>query len=87
VGTPVNTPRTWRFGVFELDASSGELRHNGTVVKLREQPARILLLLSRCTALTLFGNQTTPLRARFGHAPSHLTTVLPHPAPGKMRFA
>ena len=57
----------------------------GTVVKLREQPARILLLLSRCTALTLFGNQTTPLRARFGHAPSHHTNVLPHPAPGKKR--
>jgi Tol biopolymer transport system component/DNA-binding winged helix-turn-helix (wHTH) protein len=45
MGMPVNTPRTWRFGVFELDASSGELRRNGTVVKLREQPARILLLL------------------------------------------
>jgi DNA-binding winged helix-turn-helix (wHTH) protein len=42
---PVDTPRTWRFGVFELDASSGELRRSGTVVKLSEQPARILLLL------------------------------------------
>ena len=85
MGMPVNTPRAWRFGVFELDASSGELQRNGTVVKLRDQPARILLLLPRCTDLTLFGNQTTPPRARFGHAPSHLTTVLPHPAPGKMR--
>jgi DNA-binding winged helix-turn-helix (wHTH) protein/Tol biopolymer transport system component len=45
MGMLVNTPRIWRFGVFELDASSGELRRNGTVVKLREQPARILLLL------------------------------------------
>jgi DNA-binding winged helix-turn-helix (wHTH) protein len=45
MGMPVNTPRAWRFGVFELDASSGELRRNGTVVRLREQPARILLLL------------------------------------------
>jgi Tol biopolymer transport system component/DNA-binding winged helix-turn-helix (wHTH) protein len=45
MGMPVNTPRIWRFGVFELDALSGELRRNGTVVKLREQPARILLLL------------------------------------------
>jgi Tol biopolymer transport system component/DNA-binding winged helix-turn-helix (wHTH) protein len=45
MGMPVNTPRAWRFGVFELDAPSGELRRNGTVVKLREQPARILLLL------------------------------------------
>jgi Tol biopolymer transport system component/DNA-binding winged helix-turn-helix (wHTH) protein len=45
MGMPVNTPRAWRFGVFELDAPSGELRRNGTLVKLREQPARILLLL------------------------------------------
>jgi Tol biopolymer transport system component/DNA-binding winged helix-turn-helix (wHTH) protein len=45
MGMPVNTPRTWRFGVFELDASSGELRRSGSVVKLQEQPARILLLL------------------------------------------
>jgi hypothetical protein len=47
MGMPVNTPRAWRFGVFELDAPSGELRRNGTLVKLREQPARILLLLLR----------------------------------------
>ena len=45
MGMPVNTPRTWRFGVFELDAPTGELRRNGTLVRLREQPARILLLL------------------------------------------
>ena len=57
MGMPVNTPRTWRFGVFELDAPSGELRRSGVVIKLREQPARILLLLSRCTALTLFGTK------------------------------
>jgi hypothetical protein len=47
MGMPVNTPRAWRFGVFELDAATGELRRNGTVVRLREQPARILLLLSQ----------------------------------------
>ena len=51
MGMPVNTPRAWRFGVFELDASSRELRRSRAVVKLREHPARILLL-SRCTALT-----------------------------------
>jgi TolB-like protein/DNA-binding winged helix-turn-helix (wHTH) protein/Tfp pilus assembly protein PilF len=45
MGMPVSTPRTWCFGVFELDASSGELRRNGTRIKLREQPVRILLLL------------------------------------------
>jgi hypothetical protein len=64
MGMPVNTPRAWRFGVFELDASCGELRRNGTVVRLREQPARILLLLSRCTALTL--SETKP--RHFVHA-------------------
>ena len=45
MGMSIDTPRTWRFGVFELDASSGELRRNGTIVKLREQPTRILVLL------------------------------------------
>lgn len=45
MGMPVNTPQTWRFGVFELDASSRELRRSGSLIKLREQPARILLLL------------------------------------------
>jgi hypothetical protein len=33
---PGNTTWAWRFGIFELDASSGELRRNVTVVKLRE---------------------------------------------------
>jgi hypothetical protein len=45
MGMPVNTPRIWRFGVYELVATSGELRRSGTLIKLREQPARILLLL------------------------------------------
>ena len=45
MGMPVNTPRTWHFGVFELEASTGELRRSGVVIKLREQPARILVLL------------------------------------------
>ena len=45
MGMPINTPRTWRFGVFELDASTGELRRNGALVKLREQLASILFLL------------------------------------------
>src|ERR1700747_1237450 len=45
MGMPVNTPRAWRCGVFDRDATGGELRRNGSVVKLREQPASILLLL------------------------------------------
>jgi hypothetical protein len=64
VGHPASKSDGGRFGVFELDASSGELRRNGTLVKRREQPARTLLLLSRRTALTLFG---TKLR-HFVHA-------------------
>ena len=37
-----------RFGVFEFDTRTGELRREGTLVKLPPQPARVLgLLLSR----------------------------------------
>src|ERR1700755_2871114 len=35
----------FRFGIFEVDAQSSELRRNGTRVKLREQSFRILVLL------------------------------------------
>jgi Tol biopolymer transport system component/DNA-binding winged helix-turn-helix (wHTH) protein len=45
VPSRVSAIRAWRFGVFEVDAQSGELRRSGTLIKLREQPARILLLL------------------------------------------
>lgn len=34
-----------RFGVFELDPRSGELRRNGSRVRLQEQPVQILLAL------------------------------------------
>jgi len=34
-----------RFGVFEVDPKSGELRRNGIRVKLQEQPCQILLTL------------------------------------------
>ncbi|MDO8679276.1 MAG: hypothetical protein Q7R30_12035 [Acidobacteriota bacterium] len=37
-----------RFGTFDFDAESGELRKNGRVVALEPQPARALAqLLSR----------------------------------------
>jgi len=36
------TPRVLRFGVFELDRRSGELRREGLRVRLQEQPLRIL---------------------------------------------
>jgi len=35
----------YRFGVFEADAASGELRRQGTRVKLNAQPFQVLLLL------------------------------------------
>jgi len=37
--------RRFRFGPFELDVRSGELRKRGTRLPLREQPLRLLLLL------------------------------------------
>src|SRR6185295_10414555 len=36
------TPRVLRFGAFELDRRSGELRREGLRVRLQEQPLRIL---------------------------------------------
>ena len=37
--------RRYRFGVFEADASTGELRRQGTRVKLNAQPFQVLCLL------------------------------------------
>src|SRR5580700_11713657 len=37
--------RLYRFGPFELEVRSGELRKHGIRLQLREQPVRILLLL------------------------------------------
>ena len=34
-----------RFGCFELDAQSGELRRNGKKIKLQEQPFQVLTIL------------------------------------------
>lgn len=41
--------RRYRFGVFEADASAGELRRQGIRIKLNAQPFQVLLLLlERC---------------------------------------
>jgi len=37
---------TLRFGVFEMDIRSGELRRNGAVVRLQPQPFKVLALLA-----------------------------------------
>ena len=41
---PASLPR-YRFGVFEADASTGELRKQGTRIKLNAQPFQLLLML------------------------------------------
>jgi DNA-binding winged helix-turn-helix (wHTH) protein len=37
--------RVFRFGVFEVDAATGELRKQGLRIRLQEQPAQLLLML------------------------------------------
>ena len=39
------TPPRYRFGVFEADASTGELRKQGIRIKLNSQPFQVLLML------------------------------------------
>jgi Tol biopolymer transport system component/DNA-binding winged helix-turn-helix (wHTH) protein len=38
-------PPTYRFGIFELDLQSGELRRNGSKLKIQEQSVQVLALL------------------------------------------
>jgi TolB-like protein/DNA-binding winged helix-turn-helix (wHTH) protein/Tfp pilus assembly protein PilF len=46
MGKATNTAtQDWRFGVFEFDACSMELRRAGIPIKLRDQPSRILACL------------------------------------------
>ncbi len=45
VGQPASAPARYRFGTFELDRDAAELRKRGTLIKLQEQPYRILCLL------------------------------------------
>jgi DNA-binding winged helix-turn-helix (wHTH) protein len=44
MASPVQT-RRYRFGIFEADASSGELRKQGLRIKVNVQPFQVLLLL------------------------------------------
>ena len=39
------SPRLFRFGIYEADLRSGELRKNGSKVRLQEQPFQVLALL------------------------------------------
>jgi DNA-binding winged helix-turn-helix (wHTH) protein len=42
---PIQTRSVLRFGAFEVDLSSGELRHRGVKLKVQEQPFRVLAAL------------------------------------------
>src|ERR1700690_3532279 len=41
----VETARRYRFGAFEADAATGELRRQGLRIKLNAQPFQVLLML------------------------------------------
>ena len=45
VDTPSSGARIFRFGAFELDLRSGELRKNGLLVGLQDQPLQVLSVL------------------------------------------
>jgi DNA-binding winged helix-turn-helix (wHTH) protein/uncharacterized DUF497 family protein len=43
---PLQQPRALRFGIFEMDLDSEELKKNGTKLKLRSQPFRMLATIA-----------------------------------------
>ena len=47
MSTPPSSParKTLRFEVFEVDLTAGELRKNGTRIRLQEQPFQMLVYL------------------------------------------
>src|ERR1700689_171599 len=45
MGSAVPLPRTIRFGVFEIDVRSGELRKQGHKIRLEGQPVHVLICL------------------------------------------
>jgi TolB-like protein/DNA-binding winged helix-turn-helix (wHTH) protein/Flp pilus assembly protein TadD len=69
MGPVAPPPRTIRFGVFELDVRSGELRKQGRKVRLEGQPVQILICL-----LSNPGELVTreELRQRLWPADTHL---------------
>jgi DNA-binding winged helix-turn-helix (wHTH) protein/Tol biopolymer transport system component len=46
MASPVRFISRFRFGAFELDAASGELRKAGIPIKLRQQAVKVLLMLA-----------------------------------------
>jgi eukaryotic-like serine/threonine-protein kinase len=45
MASPASVPSVIRFGAFELDAASSELRKAGILLKIHPQPLRVLMLL------------------------------------------
>src|SRR5438067_6274649 len=45
MSAPTQSRGILRFGIFEIDAGSGELRRQGTRIKLQEQPFQVLAVL------------------------------------------
>jgi cholera toxin transcriptional activator len=43
--TDTRPARRYRFGIFEVDSATGELRRNGVRVKLHSQPLQVLFML------------------------------------------
>ena len=43
--TETQPPRRYRFGVFEADSTTGELRRKGVRIKLHSQPFQVLVML------------------------------------------
>jgi cholera toxin transcriptional activator len=41
------TDGLWRFGTFELNSRTGELRKKGIKIKLQDQPQVLIMLLNR----------------------------------------
>ena len=46
MASPVRLISRFRFGAFELDAASGELRKSGIPIKLQLQAIQVLLMLA-----------------------------------------
>ena len=46
MSTETESTGVLRFGVFELDSRTGELRKSGALVKLQPQPLKVLALLA-----------------------------------------
>ena len=60
-------PRVVRFGVYEVDLDSGELRRKGVRLRLQEQPYQVLtLLLERPGRLLTRDRRAVPTYERLG---------------------